>query len=195
MKEQAAQRKNLSSRRTCKLLYDALFKMLSEKPFEDISVVDLCEEAMVPRATFYNYFEDKYALLDYCIQALTADVAPSIQKKKNASPYEYVQIAADSVCDFMQKNKDALQMISRTNSKSIVFSELQKQIAHQIMALASQMGNGLVPPEILSVYYSSVIVYIAKWWLETDPPYSKEEVIHYFSLLADPGRLFKTGAS
>jgi AcrR family transcriptional regulator len=37
---------------------------LSERPFEEITVKDICGRAMVHRTTFYKHYEDKYALLE-----------------------------------------------------------------------------------------------------------------------------------
>ena len=45
--------------RTRKLLCKALFELLEEVPFDKISVTDICDKAMVHRATFYNHFESK----------------------------------------------------------------------------------------------------------------------------------------
>ena len=50
--------------RTRKLLSTALFDLLESTPYEKISVMDICEKAMVHRATFYNHFEDKEHLLE-----------------------------------------------------------------------------------------------------------------------------------
>ena len=43
-----------------------MIELLSKKPFENIMVSEICEISNYPRATFYNYFEDKYDLLNYC---------------------------------------------------------------------------------------------------------------------------------
>ena len=51
-----------------------MFMLLSEKSFEEITVRQLCEAAQYPRATFYNYFDDKYDLLGYCWQTLAEQV-------------------------------------------------------------------------------------------------------------------------
>ena len=58
----------ISARRTYTLLQQAFFKLLTEKPFEKITLKELCDTAMIPRSTFYRYFEDKYDLLGYCLQ-------------------------------------------------------------------------------------------------------------------------------
>lgn len=51
-------------RRTRKLLHDALRNIMQDKIFDDISVQDITEAATVNRATFYDHYADKYALLD-----------------------------------------------------------------------------------------------------------------------------------
>lgn len=54
-------------KRTRQLLRRALVALLAEKAFEEISVQDVAERATVNRVTFYDHFNDKYALLDSLI--------------------------------------------------------------------------------------------------------------------------------
>jgi AcrR family transcriptional regulator len=51
-------------RRTRELLQQALDKLLETKEFEKISVHDITELATVNRATFYDHYTDKFALLE-----------------------------------------------------------------------------------------------------------------------------------
>ncbi len=51
-------------RRTRKLLQGALASLMQTKRFDEISVQDITEAATVNRATFYDHYTDKYALLD-----------------------------------------------------------------------------------------------------------------------------------
>ena len=51
-------------RRTRQLLQDALTKVLETKPFEELSIQDIAEVATVNRATFYDHYPDKFALLE-----------------------------------------------------------------------------------------------------------------------------------
>ncbi|RPA58660.1 TetR/AcrR family transcriptional regulator [Aerococcus agrisoli] len=58
--------KNMDIRaiRTRKQIMTALMDLLKKKNFESIRVADITAEAMINRATFYNYFTDKYQLLE-----------------------------------------------------------------------------------------------------------------------------------
>ena len=51
-------------RRTRQLLQGALRTLMQTKSFDEVSVQDITETATVNRATFYDHYTDKYALLD-----------------------------------------------------------------------------------------------------------------------------------
>ncbi|MFZ1943657.1 MAG: TetR/AcrR family transcriptional regulator [Acidobacteriaceae bacterium] len=50
-------------RRTRKMLQDALANLLKEKNFDEISIGDIAEKSTLNRATFYDHYTDKFALL------------------------------------------------------------------------------------------------------------------------------------
>ena len=60
---------DLRKERTLKYLTQSLTDLMREKPLDQISVSEICEHAMVRRATFYRHFADKAQLLDYIISA------------------------------------------------------------------------------------------------------------------------------
>jgi AcrR family transcriptional regulator len=51
-------------RRTRQLLQGALRTLMQTKSFDEIAVQDITEAATVNRATFYDHYTDKYALLE-----------------------------------------------------------------------------------------------------------------------------------
>ena len=46
------------------ILEQSLLEEMQLRPFEDISVSELCVKADIPRRTFYRYFADKQSALD-----------------------------------------------------------------------------------------------------------------------------------
>jgi len=76
-------------RRTRQLLQGALSTLLQSKNFEDISVQDITEAATVNRATFYDHYNDKFALLD-------ALVAGGFHKLLHERQIQFVQF--DGTC-------------------------------------------------------------------------------------------------
>jgi AcrR family transcriptional regulator len=87
-------------KRTRQLLHRAFTQLLTEKTFEEITVNDIAERSTVNRATFYDHFPDKFALLEDIItdsfQAmLDARMAGSI----GTCPGSVKQLIR-AVCDF-----------------------------------------------------------------------------------------------
>src|SRR5215471_19824778 len=84
---------DLRVRRTHKLLWEALMAELSQRPFEEITVKEICERAMVHRSTFYKHYEDKYALLSqgmrqmYDVFLAEVDEPPGAFSPDNPPPY------------------------------------------------------------------------------------------------------------
>ena len=61
-------------RRTRLLLQESLGKLLEQKEFDKISVQDIAEAATVNRATFYDHYPDKFALLECMVAGRFADL-------------------------------------------------------------------------------------------------------------------------
>lgn len=63
-------REDLRIVKTYKVLSEAIFTLLEYRNFCQITVNDLCEQALISRTTFYTHFNDKYDLLKYCLEKL-----------------------------------------------------------------------------------------------------------------------------
>ncbi|PJO83213.1 TetR/AcrR family transcriptional regulator, partial [Enterococcus faecium] len=62
------QQLDLRVQKTHKALIEAFENLLHEKEFENISVTEICDAAMVRRPTFYNHFLDKYDFITFFIK-------------------------------------------------------------------------------------------------------------------------------
>ena len=63
--------------RTRKHLSSTIIQMMQTMPIDKISVIDICKEAIVNRATFYAHFEDKYHLLSFALEELKDEIFAS----------------------------------------------------------------------------------------------------------------------
>ena len=64
-------------KRTKRILRDSLFRLLSEKPLDKISVKELTELAEINRSTFYFYYKD----LDDMVSQLQNDIYARFEKE------------------------------------------------------------------------------------------------------------------
>ena len=70
MAQSTSRKTSITARRTYALLKGALFSQLAALPFEQLTLTDICNTALISRSTFYRYFEDKYDLLHYCLGSM-----------------------------------------------------------------------------------------------------------------------------
>jgi len=61
-------------RRTRRMLQDALASLLKKKDFDKISIGDIAEESTLNRATFYDHYPDKSALLECLVGSQFQDL-------------------------------------------------------------------------------------------------------------------------
>jgi len=60
--------------RNRKLICDKAISLFLSKGLLDTSIKEICKEAKLERKTFYNYFEDKFELLDYLYYLLIESI-------------------------------------------------------------------------------------------------------------------------
>lgn len=65
---------DLRVRKTYDALIRAFEELLSKKTFDDITVNELCETALIRRPTFYSHFEDKYDFLRFYLNEIQSQI-------------------------------------------------------------------------------------------------------------------------
>jgi AcrR family transcriptional regulator len=82
------------------MLHRAFTDLLAEKTFEEITVHDIAERSTVNRATFYDHFPDKFALLeDIIAESFQAMLDARMAGSMGTCP-ESVKQLIRAVCDF-----------------------------------------------------------------------------------------------
>lgn len=104
-------KEDLRIKKTYKALVNAMIVILSRRNFNRITVNDLCEEALISRATFYVHFKDKYDLLKYCLLDVRKDII------KNIYDYQQLEILINK---FMHENQKIITNILKdANSETL----------------------------------------------------------------------------
>ena len=64
-------------------LVEALFRLMSQKDFSDITITELIRDAKVARATFYRNFYTKEDIVKYFLDLLQKELLAQIPEAKN----------------------------------------------------------------------------------------------------------------
>jgi len=167
---------DLRVRRTHKLLWEALIAELSERAFEEITVKDICERAMVHRTTFYKHYEDKYALLEQgmrqmydALVAAEEHVPPSAFSIEHPPPY-FIHLF-EHVAQHQQFYKLMLcgEGIGR-------FQKLVKEYIAEVASANQHLAFALA---MHVQFLAGAILSLLTWWLEHDMPLSPHQMAQY----------------
>lgn len=177
---------DLRVRRTHKLLWEALMAELSERSFEQITVRDICERAMVHRTTFYKHYEDKYALLEQGMRqmydVLLANVetpVPSVNDPHTVLVRIFVHVA-----EHQQFYK---HMLSENGQfQKLIKEYITESMKVKVSTLPSVEQAPVVLPAIQSQFFAGAFIGILTWWLENDMSLTPTQVAHHFLQLHRP---------
>jgi AcrR family transcriptional regulator len=162
------QKTDLRIVKTHKALVDAFLQLLGEKRFEDITVNELCERAMVRRATFYKHFADKYEFFAFVVNTKQ----DQFQAQQNAAPPHpqslYLDIVKNTL-DFVKSNKKLVQMVFDSKMLPTLLEILSQQIAIDVtQRLKEDVQDGAslrASPQLMAQFFTGGLVYTMKWWV------------------------------
>ena len=174
--------------RTRKLLSTALFDLMAEKDFSQITVNDICEKAMVRRATFYNHFKDKEDLLNYTLDGIQEELfEKSIENSEFVSGKEMYMSLIGCVIDFLVENNDKIVKIRKNCSDKMIISFLEtiKRSAAYLIGKNKFNENYKIPVEVIASFFTGGLILIGLDWIDNKQPYSKSELLRFCDTLLD----------
>ena len=165
MKYDFSKKMTIGANRTLLSLKQALRSQLCEKSFEEIAVGELCEIAMLPRATFYNYFDDKYDLLEYCF--LTAREQLDNGCQGAGTCVKRMNTLMENCFDFLDQNIETVKAILKNNPPNLYLINQLRFFLLSSMSTAFKNNPDShrfkVPQEMAANLYSQVILIILEW--------------------------------
>ncbi len=171
---------SMTARRTLNTFNESLTTLLMEKSFEKINVSDICSVAMIPRATFYNYYEDKYDLLNYYFHTYMGEVQFSLPEE-GISFKEYMMSILLKLLQYIRKSQDRYMLIYSNNKDGYFIPAMKKSMEHKMEELLSNMDESTrkLPMELETELVANSIITIATWWMYHNEEYSTEEVLGF----------------
>jgi AcrR family transcriptional regulator len=143
-------------RRTRKLLQVALRTLMQAKSFDEISVQDISEAATVNRATFYDHYTDKYALLDALIGTSFHELLHERHLRYETGCPAALSAIIHATCDFLTQGHSGGPCDRQT-----AFAPLMD--AAIVAAIRRLLMEGLERAQSPSVMSSEMVASAASW--------------------------------
>lgn len=78
---------NKTAIRSQHMISDALFSLMKRKPFQQITVTEICEEAAIGRKTFYRNFESREDVIDFQLDLMCENYKRELISLQALKPY------------------------------------------------------------------------------------------------------------
>ncbi len=162
---------NQKSLRTQQQIEKALFKLLQNKTYSEISIAEITRLAQVSRTSFYRHYKEKNDVLKEYLERLYANFIADIQNNHLTTLSQ--QLSA--YLGFFQKNPAILAILLNAGFEGILINEqtiyLKKllTIVHPELKLA----------DYAIAYQSGGIFMILAWWVKQNYRTPLSELIAY----------------
>lgn len=169
---------------TKKALANSLMELMNEKPFEKISVTDICERCGMNRKSFYYHFQDKYELVNWIFDQQFLKLLDTYEIEDR---WDLLEKAFKTFYENHDFYRHAF-MIEGYNSFSEHFREIITPIAHEVYTSLLQQAdayNGLIEKYFdfyIDVHADVFIIAIQKW-LSVKDCMSDEEFTEFMKML------------
>lgn len=185
-------KEDLRIRRTHKLLCNAMFELLETRCYDDISIVDICDKAMVHRATFYKHFKDKSDFMEYVARIKLREFYDNGAKIHITTDLQNAyHILVENIVTFIESNKSMLRLSINSSTNNFIES-LHKIIYEEMLDLLNILiSNGEVfstPVEIKAQFLTGGCCELLRWWIRNDNVCTKEQMIDYIEKLLKTGK-------
>ncbi|KAA8827985.1 TetR/AcrR family transcriptional regulator [Bifidobacterium myosotis] len=184
--------------RTLDAFSGAMMDLLRTKPLTSISVNELCERSSYPRATFYNYFDDRDDLLAYCWTALSGE--SRIGDLEAAEPDRRVDLALDMMADMLEANAALLgEILEHNPADGPLFASMRAFIterSHDLMRTCVDRDRHSLPAELVADHYANTLMLVLDWAYLRGHTLTRPELHDYaHALLGNGGSGVSSSAS
>jgi AcrR family transcriptional regulator len=166
-------------RRTRQLLQGALHTLIQTKNFDEISVHDITEAATINRATFYDHYNDKFALLEATVAGGFHMLLHERKVHFDGSCPSAASAIILAACDYLtQSHSNTSACTRQTAFEPLIDAAITNAIRHVLAAgMPSRKDHPTVPPEMISMAASWAIYGAVKQWFNTPNHPPAEEVV------------------
>ena len=129
--------------------------MMTEMPFEKITVKEICERAIISRITFYNYYGDKFALLEDVFGDMNDELDSRFRERQKSNtdddPIKSYENLLDCFLDIYDEEIGKIKL----EENMILLMPYYRFIVDNTTALVNRYIRRLkpnYPPEKISVF-------------------------------------------
>ena len=165
--------------RSQEALRQALLDVMTQMPFDQISLRDIASRAGVSYPTFYRHYSAKEDLLAHIARQESLNFMS--QPPNEGGPSN----AGEQICEFIAGRRQIWRILLSPGAIAVTREEFIRQ--GQDMAARGHRLNSRFPAEITSRVFASGLFEIIVWWFQQPDDFPQSEIAEMLSaLVLDP---------
>ena len=156
---------------TKKVLSAALKELISETPFDKITIKDICDKCEMNRKSFYYHFKDKYDLVNHIFY--TEFILPSKAVKYNDGFDFFLDL-----CRYLEENRIFYKKLLKCNDRNSFLNYLASFLNPYIRNYAEKVFQKDENIDFYVSVYSDTIIHTVKKWLSSANPEPYEKFVY-----------------
>ena len=126
-----------NSIRTKKMIREAFAELIGEKKrISNISVSELAERADIAKSTFYNHYDDVYAVADEMIRELTEGLNSIIDAMEADKTNDYTTYVK-SIFAFLRENEDLYRKLAESPDAVFFINRIKQVVTRRVFSKIS----------------------------------------------------------
>lgn len=196
-----AKKMDLRVQRTRKMILEAFVKLVEEKGFEQLTVQDIADEAMINRATFYAHYKDKQdvfdQIFDTAVLAFTSVLEPEQLMQGNRIKLKRIEFILTNIYHQIHENRKFFQIVMASAGNEVLRKKLADVLDEQYYHIFSKLQikeNELeVPIDFIIEYMTSIFIGTLHWWITADTDMTDDQLAKLVIKLVGNGHLTVLG--
>lgn len=192
---------DLRVKRTNKYIIEAFIRLVEEKGFEQVTVQNIADEAMINRATFYAHYKDKQDLyekiFDLAVESFTAILDFEDFVQGNRIKIRKIEAAMTELFLHIQNNRSFYLTIMDASAIEIIRKKLGLILTERYQEIFSTLriteGDIEVPLDFIIDYMTSIFVGTLHWWLTAETSMTPDHLAKLVIKLVANGHLTVLG--
>lgn len=167
---------DLRIQKTYAALTRAFTDLLKIKSFEQITVKELCDAAIVRTATFYNHFADKYEFAYFVIRNMLRSSHGDAADLSGLSGQSYYERLISDAVSLLENNTDLLQSLASDSMlwsiSGVIRSNMHDELLEHMINDQAAGHDLAAEPELLIEFIIGGLEQTVRWWFTAQEPIS-----------------------
>ena len=173
---------DLRIQKTYALIHHAFTELMEEKGFEAFTVGELCERAMIRRATFYTHFDDKYQYFNFYMNEIFQGFRERLTPTTEALDVnEYALFLCRELIRFVKKHERFVQKAMEASvaptTLTILLDILHRDIQQALQNANAGKGLSEAQLEGRALFFTGGLLSLLFRYLRSNTPINEEEFL------------------